>query len=735
MVRRSLLTMLLTTVAHNAFAQSAGGTAPIAVPEVVVSAPTQYDPYSGKYNGAVAETSDVTGVNKPILDTPRSVYVVTPQTLQQQMPQSLVEAVRSIPGVYAGNGTGGNTDYLTLKGFEVNTTDAILVGSGNGLLVDGVRAPMNRALNANSNSVELLSGPASYLYGYSSEGGVLNVNRKLPLPEAHYTAEFLGGLPSGDFKNFAGSIDATGPLAKTADGVFAYRFVASASKSDPWRTGNPVSRDELIAPTLAYYSDMVNSVLAYEHGQNRQPYDRGVTSFNNAPLNIPRTVSYSEPFSNYSEKYDWVHGHTDFNLDKNTDFHLKYSYASTQMNQSVIRSDNQSDFNAATGDLKRYFSTNGPDGRVTDQGLIGFSGAHRFDTGILRHEVQAGADYYDATLTENNVWNSKSFGGFNLYNPVYGQANFGTLTATSHPAGEPLSLQKIRELGVFAQDAVTLGRLTLTGGGRYAQIYEYQRYAGSTQTDYTSYAFLPSTSALLKINDSASLFADYSKSYRPNIFATGLGVNLKFVGPILPQQGTGYEGGIKAKFLDGKLLAQASVFRIDKTNVQTLIGSALTFQQAQRSEGVALSLLGKITPNVDVNVAYSHQRVYVTDDIAANNTIGKQVVNAPSDIFALFGAYHFMDGALDGLTVSAGLSGATRNAVDSKNTFFLPSYVIANAGVSYSFKPQPGGPLTTLSFKVNNLFDTTYYPSSGSKTNWITVGDPRTFLFSMKVSL
>ncbi|HTO67441.1 MAG TPA: TonB-dependent siderophore receptor [Bradyrhizobium sp.] len=737
MVKRGLLTFLLTTVAQSALAQTVGGAASIALPEIVVTAPTQYDPYNGKFNGAVGETSDVTGINKPILDTPRSVYVVTPQTLSQQMPQSLAEAVQTIPGTFIGNTNGGNSDFVTLKGFEVNTTDAFLIGNGNGLLIDGIRAPTNRAFNANSNSVEVLSGPASYLYGYSAEGGVLNVSRKLPLPEAHYSVNMLGGAPSGDFKDVAGSFDLTGPVYKTADGVFAYRLVGSASKADPWRDGTPVNRDLLIAPTLAYYSDIVNSVIAYEHGQSRQPYDRGVTSFNNAPLNIPRTVSYSEAFSNYSEQYDWVHGHTDYNFNEDTDFHLKYSLSSTLMHDAEVRSDNQTDFDPVTGLIKRTYTTNGPDGSRTDQYFTGFSGVHRFDTGILHHEFQAGVDYYNAQLIESDVFSTKTgaFGAFNLYNPVYGQfgqPDIASLQDLGKAAGKPYASQNIREFGLFAQDAVTLGRMTLTGGGRYSEIYQFQHFGGSTQADNTSYVLLPSASALFKINDRTSLFADYAQSFHPNMYAGGLGVNIKFVGPILPQLGTGYEAGIKAKFLDGKVLAQASVFLIDKTNVQTATADgSLTFQQAQRSEGFQLALQGRVTPNLDLNVAYSHQHVVVTYDLPNNKDVGRQVINAPDDILTLFGAYHFMGGWADGLTLTAGVTGATKNAVDPKNTFFLPGYAVANAGLSYTFKPQPGGPVTTLSFKVNNLFDTTYYPSTGSKTNWIAVGDPRTFLVSL----
>ena len=205
---------------------------------------------------------------------------------------------------------------------------------------------------------------------------------------------------------------------------------------------------------------------------------------------------------------------------------------------------------------------------------------------------------------------------------------------------------------------------------------------------------------------------------------------------MVPQTGNGYEAGIKSKFLDGNLLAQVAVFRIDKKNVQTVNDAGLqTFQQQQRSEGVTVSAQGRITPNFDLNLAYSHQHVVVVADAAVNNDIGAQVINAPSDIYTVFGAYHFLDGPLNHLTLTAGITGATQNAVDLQNSFFLPGFTVANAGFSYSFKPRQDAPLMTFSFKINNLFDTTYYPSTGSKTNWITVGQPRTFLLDLSMSL
>ena len=593
--------------------------------------------------------------------------------------------------------------------------------------------------NANTQSVELLSGPAALLYGNANVGGVIEVNRKLPLPEAHYAVDLLGGAVSGRFRDVAGTFDFTGPIYKSTEAVFAYRLVGSASRSEPWRIGDTISRDFLLAPTFALYSDVVTATIAYEHGKNQQPYDRGDTSFNNAPLNISRSESYSENFSVFDENVDWVHSQIDYRPDKNTDFHFRSSYAVTDGFYNEVRADNQSNFNPATGNIQRYVLSN-PGGDSLTQYNFSGNGVRRFDLGPIHDEFLAGVDYYNFQQIEaDETYNYYGPNTFNLYNPVYGnmpmgQGGYLDFAKLLNLNGAPLSQQKQRELGIFFQNSATYDAFTLIGGGRWTTIKSFEHYYGNTETNSTETAFLPSGQLLYAVGKSTSLYASYSQAFQPNIYAVGAGP-ITFVGANLPTRGAGYEAGVKSKFFDDRVLAQASVFRIDKQDVQTQSGQMISFQQSQRSEGVQFSLLGKITPNIEVNASYSHQKVIVTDDIAANQDIGNQVINAPSDIFAVFAYYHFLDGPLNHLTLNAGVFGASQNAVDSMNTFFLPSFAVTSVGFSYNYQKGPKDPLYQLSFKCNNLFDTTYYPSTGSKTNWITVGEPRNFLVDLSMSL
>jgi iron complex outermembrane receptor protein len=84
----------------------------------------------------------------------------------------------------------------------------------------------------------------------------------------------------------------------------------------------------------------------------------------------------------------------------------------------------------------------------------------------------------------------------------------------------------------------------------------------------------------------------------------------------------------------------------------------------------------------------------------------------------------------DKLRIGGGPHYVGRRAGDSANSFFLPSYVTADAFVTYD--TRLAGHKLGLQFNVKNLFDKTYYPSSVN-TYFVSVGDTRRF--SLKASI
>jgi len=103
----------------------------------------------------------------PTLETPQIVNIVPAQVVRDQQPRNVDDALMNISGITQGNTLAGTQDTVMKRGFGGNRDGSIM---HNGMpLVQG------RGLNAAAESVEVLKGPSSMLYGIMDPGGVVNV--------------------------------------------------------------------------------------------------------------------------------------------------------------------------------------------------------------------------------------------------------------------------------------------------------------------------------------------------------------------------------------------------------------------------------------------------------------------------------------------------------------------------------------------------------------------------------
>jgi len=122
------------------------------------------------------ETMVVTGtamkVEVPMAETPRAVSVVNREELDQHAVLKLDESLRYRSGVLSQSyGSDTDADWFKVRGF-----DAASYLDGNRLFSTGyyVWTPEPFGLE----SVEVLKGPASILYGEAPPGGVINAIRR-----------------------------------------------------------------------------------------------------------------------------------------------------------------------------------------------------------------------------------------------------------------------------------------------------------------------------------------------------------------------------------------------------------------------------------------------------------------------------------------------------------------------------------------------------------------------------
>lgn len=197
----------------------------------------------------------------PNQDIPQAINVVPAQVIRDQAPRNLDDALANVSGITQGNNFGGTSDTVMKRGFGDNRDGSIMR--------DGMPIVQGRSLNASTERVEVLKGPASLLYGIQDPGGVINVVSKRPQLQ-QYNALTVRGSTYGSGKNGSGGgLDSTGALG---DSNFAYRLVVDHEDEDYWRNYG-VHRESLVAPSLAWLGEDTQVVVAYEHREFLYPFD------------------------------------------------------------------------------------------------------------------------------------------------------------------------------------------------------------------------------------------------------------------------------------------------------------------------------------------------------------------------------------------------------------------------------------------------------------------------------
>ena len=164
-------------------------------------------------------------LNVPLQYLPMSVSSVSAKDLELRGITNIEDAVKFLPGVRM-NTSYGAFQTLSVRGMTYTP-----------IMIDGMRDERT-VINSypfqdltNIESMELLKGPASVLYGHSVLGGVLNIVRKLPTPETAVNAR----MSYGSWNSKQANMDFGGKLT----GPVNYRTNFNYSDQDGWRdTGN-----------------------------------------------------------------------------------------------------------------------------------------------------------------------------------------------------------------------------------------------------------------------------------------------------------------------------------------------------------------------------------------------------------------------------------------------------------------------------------------------------------------
>lgn len=202
----------------------------------------------GRQNQVIMNSGLATKSNMSLMETPAAVVVVNEELINAQAVNSLQELVRNISGVTQAGNNYGIGDNLVIRGLGANYTyDGMYGGAGLSNTFNPTRSLTN------VESVEVLKGPATGLYGMGSAGGVINLIEKKPEFESRHDL----GIELGQWDSYALSIDSTGGLTDK----LAYRIVAKSARSDGYRDIG-TDRDEIYTSFKYVFDDRQDLMLS-----------------------------------------------------------------------------------------------------------------------------------------------------------------------------------------------------------------------------------------------------------------------------------------------------------------------------------------------------------------------------------------------------------------------------------------------------------------------------------------
>jgi len=684
------------------------------------------------------ETTSATRFKVDVLDVPVALSVIPQEVLRDVGATDLRDALRyTASAENAGSGnfqsTSQNMSYR-IRGFN---TPFILKNGFRFSPEGGISLPATE-------SVEIVKGPSSMLYGAIPPGGVVNVLTKRPQWKEHRELS----VQTGSWDDHRVTLDSTGPLSEN----LAYRI--NAFYRDAGDFTDHTNRQSIeFVPSVEWrpfgeaggklfveytHLDRQENAVSQSPIRTRQRNADGVIidalapSFYELGLGIPTSWNIRPKNSGNQQIYDTLYA--DYSQRLSEHWHLRVAGSG---NDREIEVKNTSQalvvvLDSSPGpkfEANRPVAYNWTDSTESSRGLqANLLGEYDFSN-ELKLNVLLGADYdYNDSTSRNRRSTLHNKVGFQLNNPaswdiVYpDESTFTNLTVHNALENTSKAFYAVMHAKMWEEKfSVMLGARQTDAS---AETTNQTGTAGPTQlsTDRPTYQ----AGVVFKVRPNVSLYGIYSESFQPqnNVLldprdpVTGINPS-RAAQPLL---GDGYDLGIKASLLDGRVQASAAYFSINNSNIVRTISvrdagnvTILDSYQVQSGEehvnGYELSMTGQITPAFSVMANFTHLNHEVASDPEDPARVGQPLYGVFDDNIGLLVKYSFNDGALEGLAVGAGFKSVSDGIAQpfmSNQIIEFPGYQTYDLFASYRFGRADN---FLLRLNARNLTDEIYQVS------------------------
>ncbi|WP_234187273.1 TonB-dependent siderophore receptor [Shinella sp. NM-101] len=700
--RRIMLLAAASVFALNAHAQERTQSPAGTTLEAIVVEGGAGERGDGPVKGYVAKKSlSGTKTDTPVARTPQTISVVAKDQIEDQHVQSVAEALRYTPGVVTEyRGASNLRDELFVRGFYYvpKYLDGLFLGG------DLSYARIDPYL---LERVELISGPASVLYGQANPGGIVNMVSKKPTGEPLRAAELSIGTDR--------SISAGFDISDTFDDAFGYRLAATGLSRD-LQEDFAKRRSLAIAPSFIWSPDEGTS-LTILGGYQNEP-DAGYRNFLDAagtvtPIPgfgyVPRDFFVSDPNYERSEREQaWIGYEFRHEFNDNLTFRQNARYLHLDwLHHTLVYGSLSADPLTGANTVISRSASGGTDnwGQFTIDNQMEAT----FSTGAAEHTLLAGVDYQ--YRTRDYQWGRAPVPSINIADPHYGGFNYGSVVL----ATSDLQAVDARQTGVYLQDQMEIGGLNLLAGLRYdwAQTDIDDRLAANNDQSYDEGALTWRAGALYAFDNGIAPYVSYATSFEPVLYLPPAGAPA-----FKPTTAEQFEVGVKYAPEGSDLLLTAAYYDLTQNDVvgSQWVGGVPVYSQTGRirNHGVELSARAEINDSLSLIAGYSFISSVVKESVTASE-VGRMPARIPQHQASLWATYTLDGGALEGLTLGGGVRYIGTSWGNNANTFKVGAVTLFDAMASYDFGAR-NPDLKGLSLQVNvkNIADERYVASCAS---------------------
>lgn len=667
------------------------------------------DPSAEARSGYKKTSASSDKMTAPLLNTPKTVTIITEKQIEERGAASLKDVLRTTPGVTLGTGEGGTPigDRPFIRGFEASTD----------ISVDGLRALGRSSYESfNLESVEISKGPGGAYSGRGSTGGSVNMVSKAPVEDETFQ-KVSTSVGTGDQKRL--TYDGNWQLG---DAVAARLNLMLQDSGVP---GRDVLRDKRfgIAPSVAWRLNEASKLTAslyYSHTDATPDYGIPFASRTysaGGKYGAGTKADPFEPLGNVDRSNFYGSAQRDYREVDQTIATLKFDHEfspSLRMSSVLSYINNHQEYvnarvavagSAAAPEVTR--PTRVPGRRFSE--TLAFSTNFQAEavTGNIEHAISFGFEASREAIRSVGAISAPVVGNTDLFNPnpwmPFDPTGAQSTVMGSFGSDTP-TVTESKSLYFF--DTMTFSPQWMANVGLRLDDYRFEGENFERHDTMVNYQL----GLMYKPVEAATLYASIGTSSDPaGTCAAQAGGSGAACGSANtdPEKSTSYEIGAKWDLPSGLQLS-AALFKTVKDNQRAVVaGTGVNNIPAEyelvgnsEAKGFELGAAGQITDKWAVFAGYTYLDARLIDGGADPDDNGNRLMNTAQDSFSLWTTYALTDK----WTVGGGATYVGKRFTSTANTHVLPAYWKADLMTSYQFNEQ-----SSLRLNVNNLFDETIY--------------------------